>query len=264
MNRLLWPLIAFTGAAVVLAITTPGHAQDKQQWTTIKGRVQWAGDKLPDPKWIVPTNDKSHCLNANPTAKDGKIVDERLLVHPKHAGIKNVFVYLIGEEGEIPIQPQRKEMAKELVIETKSCVFNPRASILRAGQKLVILNDSPIQHHILLVGPEGFVPSTDSLHMKNTGKTVWSGLGAQRLPLVMECAIHGWMKGRLLVVNHPYATLTDENGDFEIKLAPTGRYRIMVYHEAIGYLDGAMGKQGRLVELKGDVTDLGTLKMGKN
>src|SRR5437867_2347257 len=81
-------------------------------------------------------------------------------------------------------------------------------------------------------------------------------LKAQKLPLPLECNIHGWMRGRLLVVNHPYFAITDEDGNFEIKDAPVGKYKIMIYHETIGYRLGAKGKNGEEYDLKPGVTDL--------
>ena len=45
---------------------------------------------------------------------------------------------------------------------------------------------------------------------------------------------------------------------------PVGKYKIMIYHEVIGYRLGSKGKNGEEYDLKPGVTDLKELKMGKD
>jgi hypothetical protein len=41
----------------------------------------------------------------------------------------------------------------------------------------------------------------------------------------------------VLVVDHPFAAVTDERGAFEIPDLPAGRYNFRVWHERVGLLD---------------------------
>ena len=41
------------------------------------------------------------------------------------------------------------------------------------------------------------------------------------------------MSGYLFVANHPYVTLTRENGEFVIDGVPPGTYRIKMWHEGV-------------------------------
>ena len=67
-----------------------------------------------------------------------------------------------------------------------------------------------------------------------------------------------------IVFDHPYFAVTDENGNFEIKLAPAGEYRLRSRHDT-GWRGGAAGKAGEKVTIKGGaVTDLGKLDMKPN
>jgi hypothetical protein len=73
--------------------------------------------------------------------------------------------------------------------------------------------------------------------------------------------IHGWMKGRVAIFTHAYHSITDLNDDFEIPLAPVGEFRLMIYHEHIGYRLGAQGKNGEPVTIRPGVNNLGNLPM---
>ena len=45
-----------------------------------------------------------------------------------------------------------------------------------------------------------------------------------------------------LVLDHPYFAVTDENGNFEIKNAPAGTQKVVVWQEAAGYVTAASGE----------------------
>ena len=45
--------------------------------------------------------------------------------------------------------------------------------------------------------------------------------------------------------------MTDANGDFEIKDAPPGTWRLVVWHEKVGYLGGAKGRSGERILVDG-------------
>jgi hypothetical protein len=262
MRRILPAVSIFTVSALILLASARAEPQNSE-WGTIKGRVVWGGDNLPETKWITVTVDQNHCLTANKSAKDGKIQDEALLVNPKNKGLKNVFVYIAEQPGkQISIHPDLKEVGKEMVIDQPACTFFPRALAMREGQVFVVKNSAPVQHNIRWIG-DGTNNQGGNVTVKPGDKAEIKDLKAQRLPLPLECNIHGWMKGRLGVFNHPYFAITDDDGNFEIKQAPTGTYKLMIYHEEIGYRGGAKNKTGEEHTIKGPVTDLGDLPMGK-
>lgn len=86
----------------------------------------------------------------------------------------------------------------------------------------------------------------------------------------VECNIHPWMKGYVIVQEHPYVGITDEAGQLEITNLPVGEVTFLVRHEnADGSIDeGTVGgkKQkwgrGRMeIELKPGMNDLGTITL---
>ena len=252
-------------AALLLNSTSRTDAQTNT-WGTVKGRIVWGGKEIPARSEInvgaIPA-----CLMANPSADPvkGTILDESLLIDPKSKGLKNVFVYFLFEPGtKIPIAPSQQKFPPEVVIDQPACMFWPRALAVREGQVFVVNNSSAIAHNIRWTGDPVAGNDGRNVLIMPGDKTEIKDLKAQRLPLPLECNIHGWMKGRLGVFNHPYYAITDENGNFEIKDAPAGVQKLMIYHEEVGYRLGLKGKGGEEITVKaGGVLNMGELPMGQ-
>jgi hypothetical protein len=250
-------------AAGLLALTagaTWSPAQNPTGWGTVKGAVVWGGAALPKQKPIADVaknTDKNHCLSKGP------ILDEEWVVNPKNKGIRWAFVWLMDKNGPtapLPIHPDLQAIKqKQVVMDQPCCKFVPHALGLREGQILVAKNSAPVPHNykwtgnpIKGVGGNVLIPPKGSFAIKN--------LEADRLPIAINCNIHGWMRGWVRVFNHPYFAVTDENGAFELAKAPAGEYRLVIWHESAGWLGGKNGKNGRPVTIKaGETTDPGNL-----
>jgi hypothetical protein len=263
MRRLL-PAVTLLALAATFLFDAPRSDAQGDQWGTIKGQIVWGGDKIPERATIQVKNDPQHCLKDNKTADaaKGTILDENLLINAKNKGLKNVFVYILVLPGEtIKIHPKLKKFPPTVDLDQPTCMFFPRALALREGQILVVKNSAPVQHNIRWIG-DGDNNQGGNVTIKPGGKEEIKDLKTQKLPLPLECNIHGWMKGRLGVFSHPYFAITDEDGNFEIKDAPVGEHPLMIYHEEIGYRLGAEGKNGEQIKVKAGVNDLGKLPMG--
>ena len=85
------------------------------------------------------------------------------------------------------------------------------------------------------------------------------GLVAEKLPMRIECNLHSWMKGHVGIFSHPYFAVTDKDGNFEIKDAPAGNFRLMVWHDS-GY--GPAGRDGSPIAVKaGGTTEVPKIEM---
>jgi hypothetical protein len=264
MRRFISCFATLAAAACLITPAEPIAAQG-MQWGTIKGRIVWGGAQLPERKEITITVNPEHCLKDNMTAdpKKGTILEENLIVSPKTKGLKNVLVYIYVPDGEkIAIHPSMQKIPGDLVLDQPACMFMPRALVLREGQNLVVKNSAPVQHNIRWIG-DGVANQGGNVTIKPGGDATIKDLKAQRIPLTLECNIHGWMKGRLGVVNHPYFAITDDDGNFEIKNVPAGKHNLMIYHEEIGYRLGIKGKNGEPANVAAGMNNLGDLPMGK-
>jgi hypothetical protein len=260
MSRDLTRFVMLAAVAALLAAPDRGFAQN-DKWGTVKGKIVWGGKDIPKRTPINVTVDKAHCLTANPTANicDGTILDESWLINPKNKGVKNVFVWIMNDPMmPLPIYPALVKFPKEVVMDQPACMFWPRAIAMREGQVLVVKNSSPVQHNIKWGGDPG-----GNVVIKEGGKHEIKNLKAARLPIILECSFHSWMKGRLAVFDHPYYAITDADGIFEIKDAPVGKHNIMIYHEVQGYRLGEESRNGEPITIKAGANDFGEKTIGK-
>ena len=157
----------------------------------------------------------------------------------------------------MPVHPNlAKIKQKQVEVDQPVCAFIPHAVAIREGQVVVAKNSSPVAHNIKWTGlteaNQGnvIVPAGQSHAIKD--------LEAQKLPILIECNIHGWMKGSIGVFSHPYFAVTDADGNFEIKNAPAGNYRLVVFNTV--YPGGAKGSTGQPIVIPaGKTLDVGDL-----
>jgi hypothetical protein len=225
-------------------------------WGTIKGQIVWDGGPIPEPKALIVNKDQQHCLGKGP------ILNEDWVINKDNKGIRWTFVWLAPEPGgaATPIHPSLIAIPnKEVEIDQPRCAFVPHCLGMREGQVLMAKNSSPIAHNVNWTGHPLKNPGGNNI-IPSGGSFKIEGLKADKVPLIVQCNIHPWMKARVGVFDHPYFAVTDENGNFEIKLAPGGEYRLKVYHDAIGWRNGAAGRNGEKITIKGGgITDVGKL-----
>jgi hypothetical protein len=260
MKRLIASLVV-CAALLGLANLPDAVAQDGK-WATIKGRIIWGGDKIPERQKIAIPDanaDKQVCT------KDGDIYDEKWVVNPKNKGLRYTFVWLAPADPKdktatLPIHPDLKEPKnKDVIIDQPLCQFVPHALGMRQGQVLVAKNKPPFQHNFKWTGnPNNENAGSNVLIPAGTERKI-EGLVADRLPIRIECNIHPWMGGWLRVFNHPYFAITDADGNFEMAKAPVGNWRLIVWHGSGGWLGGAKGRDGQPIAVKAGDTSVGDL-----
>jgi hypothetical protein len=214
--------------AIVFMASANAPLFAQQQWGDVKAKVVWAEDKIPDRKVV---NNKG-CPCARP------VEDNILLINAKNKGVANVAICLVPMKGaKMPIHPKLAAVPKKAaIIDQPACLFEPRVTMIRAGQRLEIRNSSAIGHNANLAGGVNQPPN---VLIPAGGKLVFDGqtaLKPENNAISMSCSIHAWMGGQIYVFDHPYFTLTDANGNFEIKDAPAGNYLIYMKHESCGWL----------------------------
>ena len=240
--------------AAVFGIGSSAYADEK--YVTIKGTVKWNGEKAPELKAIEFNGnaDQAACC------KDGALTSSGVLVNPKTLGFQNVVVWLRpdNDDKESAFPPDQihpdlaKPKSKEHVIDQPKCQFEPRITMAREGDTLVVKNSAKMGHNVNYASSietlNNLVPSGGQVKLKKP-------LEAQRTPISVACNIHGWMTSQVRVFNHPYYALTDKDGKFEIRDVPVGTWRIVYQHENgfhQGKPDANRGYLGFPITLKGD------------
>ncbi|QDU21470.1 hypothetical protein [Urbifossiella limnaea] len=259
MRCRLFSLAAFAAAAVLPSAA----AQPPAGWSNVKGQITFpAGAPIPERKALDVTQDKAHCLSKGP------IPDETLIVNGKNRGIKNVVVWLrpddMNAKSKLPaeqIHPSDKgRKAAEVTIDQPCCMFTPRVTLVRAGDTLVAKNSAPVAHNFFWTsGNNGDHNPT----IPAGGSHKIGPLNPETAPIPYKCTIHPWMNGVVRVFDHPYYAVTDDDGNFSLANAPQGKYRMVVWHEKVGFLGGKDGRFGTPIEIKGDATQLKAMDFGE-
>ena len=244
-------------------------AGDEEKWATVKGKVIWAEDKVPQPV----------ALNLGPAAAVPPCVpptglfSEEFAIDPKTKGVKNVVVWLAAAEAPkkkgdkwaaIPVHPAlAKSVVPVVTLDQPCCTFEPHVLAIRDDQTLRVKNSAPFAHNINLKGGNNYGLNK----VIQPGAVLNENIPAAAGLVNVECNMHPWMKAYIRVFDHPYFALTGADGTFEIKNAPGGDYRILVWHEGMGWVafdNPEKRKEGKLIKIKGGETnDLGEFKVSK-
>lgn len=201
-------------------------------WGTITGKIVLKGD--------VPEKVLLHTKGSN--VKDGSVCaetdvyEDSLVIDKDTKGIANVFVYLYKAPKKI--HPESSKPAAKVVFDQKNCVFKPHTLVVQAGQTVEVLNSDSVAHNThtyplrnqavnILVAPQTAIGAGVDVET-NTRES---------LPHQVKCDYHPWMMAYWLVVDHPYAAVTNEKGEFTIKNLPVGDHEFRIWQERAGYLD---------------------------
>jgi len=183
----------------------------------IKGKVVFTGP-MPPPKKVDVTIDQYVCGNA----KDA----EDLLLSPQKE-IRNAVVWLENPPANaaVPALPQKAEM------DQAKCVFVPHIVLVATGGTVDFLNSDRLLHNIHTTPKIN--PSINRTQPKD-----------RTIPFTFEkpdivrinCDLHSWMQGWVVVAPHPYYAITGADGQFAFDNLPPGQYKLQVWHERLGTL----------------------------
>jgi plastocyanin len=213
-------------------------------WGTLKGQVTLTGTP-PAPKVLEEKGkarkDPEFC------AKDAPIMSDRVVVDEATKGLKNVLVYIPKPTAVNP-EAKSNAMSAKIEFDQANCVFKPHVLAVKAGTQVEVKNSDPVTHNVnarlkengisnMLLPPKGAQP-------KQLNAT-------ERTPSEVVCDVHPWMKAYWMVVDSPYFAVTDEKGNFEIKDVPAGTQKVVVWHEAVGFVTAPSGNN---VDIKANDT----------
>ena len=221
------PLIGGLAVLFVVALLHANvvHAGD---WGDLTGRVIFNGP-APVRLALELNKDTEFCGRSKP-------LDESLIVDPETRGLANVVVMLDAKRGsDLPgIHPDYERTANTAVrVTNRGCRFEPRISIMRLGQKLLLENDDAIAHNTL-ANLTYNQPFNEAVARGQTIEKLFTR--AETKPAEITCPIHAWMKGYIIIKDHPYVAVTDSKGRFTISNLPPGEWKFQFWHESSKFM----------------------------
>lgn len=166
---------------------------------------------------------------ALPTFKNREVCgdsvpDDRLLVGPG-GGVRYAVVTIAGVRGG-----RKPERDLTLVLDNRGCRFEPHVQTAEVGQWLELRNSDPILHNAdARIGQETLFNVA-----LTPGRQLRKPLARAGLVAITCDVRHTWMSAFLDVADHPYHTVTDAYGAYELRDVPPGTYTLRVWHEELG------------------------------
>jgi hypothetical protein len=221
-----WLLSAVVTAACGAAEETRAPAPAPVASTTPTGRI----------RGVVTLRGSAAPARSEPVAKDqhvcGRSVPVTRIAVGKNNGVKHTFVYLDG------VKASGTEARPRLSVEIgqKGCEYAPHSLVFPPGASLDIVNDDPLLHNI-----HARETTDDGLRtVFNIAQPVRGQRTALGAPfgkpgvVALTCeAGHPWMTAYILVSDHPYVAVSNDDGEFVIDGVPVGTYPIRMWHEGV-------------------------------
>jgi hypothetical protein len=229
-------------------------------WGTIKGKFVVDGD-VAEAKPVDASKDP-YCAKHDPAPIDQSVVVD------DSGNLANVVVFLrTGRNEKVDVHPDYDAAKDEpAVLDNHGCTFVPHISLVRTSQPFIVKNSDPVGHNTKasLIKNASFnqtIPADDEVTFNFTK--------GEAIPLPVDCNIHPFMHGYVLVKDDPYMVTSAADGTFEVKNIPAGKREFEFWHEKPGrlkslkYNGGTLNRQGRaqLTIADGQTIDLGEIKI---
>jgi plastocyanin len=194
---------------------------------TIKGNVRYAGS-LVERKKVPVTIDQYIC---------GKEKEPEDLVLSSNNGIRNAVVSLQnpppGAKLDWKLPPAKMDQ--------KQCSFVPRVVVVPVGETMEFLNSDRLLHNVRSAPKENSPFNRAQPHARTI-----SFVFKQPELLRVDCDLHSWMRGWVVVAAHPFYAVTNEQGEFSLENVPPGKYTLQIWQESLGNMtqEVTVGNQG--------------------
>ena len=216
---------ADTGAAPSPASAAPeGAIPIPTGGAKISGIVKFEGD-APRLKEI-DMSDEPVC--ASRWEKEGHAPKSEALLLGEGNSLGNIFVSIKSGLGAANYIPP----SDPVVIDQIGCKYAPHVYALMKGQNIVFKNSDGVLHNVHALPKKNrefnlAMPGSMKESKPRPFKKVESMFR-------VKCDKHPWMNSYAAVMEHPFFSVTGEDGSFEINGLAAGTYEVEAWHEKMG------------------------------
>ncbi len=209
-----------TDSAVVSSVTPAPATSINEQVAIrnfIKGKIFYNGVAPAKEKLKVPAG----CL------KNGGQVFNDDIVIGQNKTLQNVIIY-IGKG-----RPEFKSIIDntEVVIDQQSCTYHPKVVAAMVGQPVVFVNSDSIFHNVKTHTKEN---TSFNVGMPKKGQRLVRQFDKPEFVIHTKCSVHPWMSAYIGVFDHPWFSVTRENGEYILPGLSRGDYEIIAWHATLG------------------------------
>ena len=188
-------------------------------------------------------------------------------------GVRIIDPWTLGSGGELldavvyiaDIKSGKAWSNTKFHFDQKGCAFVPYISVLKNKAKVEVVNLDPVGHNIhtyeyrgkiQLSKLDGTTQTILNVGQPDQGFTFAKKIRVKKDPqMKMECDIHNFMHGWMMVLSNPYFSMTKADGSFKIDNVPAGTYKVVAWHPTFGTQEQKVtvsdgGSQSASFELK--------------
>ena len=163
---------------------------------TVRGRARFKGE--PPPHDELPVTFSKKVCGHEPKKSEHLLISET-------GAIQNVVVSLL----RIPIGLPTPTYEVPLQLDQQKCVFIPHLLIVPVDTPFEILNSGNTGHNFHAIGTKN--KEVNKNQSKNNRKPIPVQFAYPEVVRVV-CDVHSWMNAWIVVAEHPYYMLTDQEG----------------------------------------------------
>lgn len=138
--------------------------------------------------------------------------------------LPNAVIYIDSVQGEF------KAPEEHVTLDQKNLVFVPRVLPVLAGTTVDFLNSDEVAHNVFTPDKSAEKFNLGTWPIGESRSYTFEKRCDKVCDAVMLCNVHPEMEAFVVIMQNPYYSKTDDEGNFTIENLPAGEYTVSVWH----------------------------------